>query len=253
MTANWPEHTARIVLDEVDSTNTYARDLAMSGEGPLWVMVHDQTFPRGRRGRAWSFQKGNFAASFLCWPERPVDQLAQMSFVTALALAEVVGQLTDETVTLKWPNDLLVSGRKLSGILLETVQSANRTGLIIGIGVNLKFAPSAHEIEPDAVPAIALSEVARTLPTPEQFLDLIASSLSHWQEIWLKKGFEPIREAWLTRAIGLGEFIVARLPNDEHKGIFEDIDVHGSLMLRTSDRVMVLPAAHVYFPNNNSI
>jgi len=247
---NWPTGVDRLILDEVDNTNDYATGLAREGHGPVWVMARRQLASRGRRGRPWIFEDGNFAASLMMWPQKPVSEFAQMSFVTALGLFEVIKELGGEALGLKWPNDVLLGGKKLSGVLLETVAHKGKTGLVIGVGVNLKHAPNRKSIEERAINPTSFVAATGQTVDPADFLDLLAPRMETWRKTWDKEGFAPIREAWLARAIGLGTKITARLPNADHHGVFEDIDEHGSLVLRSTSGRMVLPAADVYFEHD---
>lgn len=219
----------------------------MRGDGPIWILAHKQTAARGRRGRSWVMDAGNFAGSYLCYPDKPLADLSQMSFVAALALADTMQRMAGISAKLKWPNDLLVGGRKISGILLETVQHEGRTGLIVGMGLNLVSAPERDALDTHALDAISLyAETGQKIP-PEDFLVPLAVAVSEWQGRWQANGFSPIREAWLARAAGLGDRMTARLPGATHHGTFEDIDASGALVLRTSQSRLVLPAADVYF------
>lgn len=248
MVSDWPDGVERLVADEVTSTNDVVAELATSGRGPLWLLAHSQTGSRGRRGRAWSFQRGNFAASYLLWPTKPQSDFAQMSFVAALALFEAVKSFAPESdLYLKWPNDVLLGGKKLSGILLETVQVAGKNGLVIGIGVNLCHAPDQSLLEDHALPAATLADHTQSATDPEEFLDRLATQLDHWERRWNDHGFAPIRDAWLTRAMGLGNPVTARLMNQEITGVFEDIDGDGSLVLRSRNERVVLPAGDIFF------
>lgn len=174
--------------------------------------------------------------------------MAKFSFVAALALHDtLVGVGVDPAeLHLKWPNDVLLSGRKLSGILLETVETAAGPGLIVGIGVNLAVAPDAADLEARAHAPITLAEHGITIG-PEQFLDQLAPAFAARQGMFLADGFSPIRAAWLSRAKGVGQEITARLPHATHVGIFEDVDDDGALILATGKGRLVLPAADVYF------
>lgn len=179
--------------------------------------------------------------------------MAQMSFVSALALYDAVAVFNGGSdLALKWPNDLLLNNKKLSGILLETVSHQGRLGIVTGIGVNLVHAPESVVLEDRALPAISLNTVVEKPPSPDEFLNVLAAFMSSWQQVWNSQGFDPIRSAWLSRAIGLGQRISARLPNADHIGVFEDIDQNGSLVLRTNTSRLVLPAADVYFSNNSA-
>ncbi len=244
----WPDGVGRLIVDEVDSTNDLAAAQAKDGSGPLWVMARRQTASRGRRGRFWAFDEGNFAASYVTWVKRPVAELAQMSFVAALALYDALATVQGpDDLALKWPNDVLIAGAKVSGILLETVKKDGETGLVIGVGVNLAHAPLQDVLEQRALPATSLRAALGVTIAPEEFLNLLAPKLEYWQNTWLSKGFAPVRDAWLSRAMGLGAVITARLPGAEHVGVFADIDPSGSLVLQTKTARLVLPAADVYF------
>ena len=131
--------------DELDSTNAEARRRAEAGDvGPLWITAAIQTAGRGRRGRAWSTQRGNLAATLLMLTDRPAAEAAQMSFVAALAACDLADTcLGAGAARLKWPNDVLVHGDKAVGILVESgARPDGRLWLAVGIGVNLKHAPS---------------------------------------------------------------------------------------------------------------
>lgn len=235
---------AREILEVIDSTNAEALRRAGAGElGPLWLLAKRQVAARGRRGRPWAMAPGNFAATLLFRPDRAP---AQRSFVAALALFDALGQSTGRfwLFGLKWPNDVLLSGRKVAGILLE---GAPNGALAIGFGVNLAEAPDPADLEPDAVRPTSLATGAEVCPTPEEFLSLLAPAYADWEGRFLRDGFAPIREAWLARASGIGEQIVARLPNRTLTGRFETVDPQGSLVLVTRERREILPAADVHF------
>jgi hypothetical protein len=140
----WPRDVARHVLDRVDSTNAEAMRLADRIAGPAWIMARRQEAGRGRRGRAWTDPPGNFAATLLIRPQGGPADAARLSFVAALAVHDALMTLCGPqlNLALKWPNDLLLNGGKLSGILLESAGSGRQvTALAIGIGVNLACAP----------------------------------------------------------------------------------------------------------------
>lgn len=247
MTAPWPDGIGRIILDEVDSTNRFlqgAGDVA-----PAWCLAKHQIAGRGRRGRSWVFHPGNFAASLRISPPGEIAQFAQYSFVAALALYDGLNDFTraGDRLALKWPNDVLLDGRKTCGILLETMAGVFQSDLIVGIGVNLATAPEVSEVERDAMMPGSIRELTGKEIAPEDFLDVLAPAFAGWSDRMQSEGFAPIRDAWRARAAGLGMRITARLPNVTHEGIFEDIDTDGSLVLRTATKRLVLPAADVYF------
>ena len=225
-------------FDELDSTNEEARRLALAGErGPIWLLATRQTAGRGRRGRQWRSGEGNLFATLLIRPARPKPEWAQLSFAAAIAVADMAARFADR-VAVKWPNDVLVEGRKVSGILLETAGEA----LAIGIGINLTHHPEGTEF-----PAISLKALGATPPKPNVALTLLAAEFATWYDLWVSAGFAPIREAWLARSVGLGSRIRARLPGKDYVGVFEGIDDEGALLLRDGNAIRPLSAADVFF------
>ncbi len=240
------------VHDELDSTSLECARRARAGEtGPLWIMAKTQTAARGRRGRAWVAPEGNFAASLI----RPVvggpEAAAQRSFVAALALYDAFHLLTGhpERFSLKWPNDVLLDGRKLAGILLELQggQAGTPQVLILGIGVNLAAAPDPSGLETHALPPTCLAEVDGMTHPPEALLDLLGRAVEAWEYRLVAEGFEPLRKTWLERASGLGKPVVARMTNREVRGIFSGIDGRGFIVVETDDGPVSLPAAELDF------
>lgn len=233
------------MLLSVDSTMSEAQRLGAELSAPTWILAHEQSAARGRRGRAWINPKGNFAASLVMRPEAAPDQMALRSFVAALALRQALEDVVKEQATLglKWPNDVLLNGGKVAGILLESVGGL----LIIGIGVNLAAAPPAEGVEPGAVrPVSVLGETAVSIE-PEAFLERLAAAFAPLETQLSQQGFAPIRRAWLTHAARLGEEITAKTMRDTFHGRFETVDETGNLVLRTATGTISLPAADVYF------
>lgn len=173
----WPDGYDRIVFDTIDSTNAEARRRLNTALGPTWFLAHAQTSGIGRRGREWSTQHGNFAATLLQPLTIPLNQAALQSFTAALALRDafiaVGGDPAD--YTLKWPNDVLLKGGKVAGILLETM-GAGPSHLSIGIGVNLAHVPNVTALEPSAIPPKSLVDDAGLGITAESFLNVLATS-----------------------------------------------------------------------------
>jgi BirA family biotin operon repressor/biotin-[acetyl-CoA-carboxylase] ligase len=248
---DWPEGVGREVLAEIDSTSAEAlRRAAAGAPAPVWIMALHQTSARGRRGRPWASLPGNFAASLMMRPPGPPALAALRSFVAALGLYDALLAATGraELFSLKWPNDVLLSGKKLAGILLETGGRPDAPlALAIGIGVNLAAAPGEAEIEPGATKPIDLRSGAGVSIAPEAFLDLLAPAVAHWEARLVNEGFAPLRNAWLARAARLGESVTARLPGREIDGRFETIDDSGALVLMTPQGRVSLPAAEIHF------
>jgi BirA family biotin operon repressor/biotin-[acetyl-CoA-carboxylase] ligase len=246
----WPQGVGRLILDTVDSTNAHAARLAETIPAPFWVMARSQTVGRGRRGRPWVSPPGNLYATCLMRPTEAADVVALRSFAAALALHDACAVLTGrpEALALKWPNDVLLNGGKLAGILLEAQGAGGAVGhLAIGIGANLASAPPAGSVEPGALRPVSLLGETGISIAPEAFLDLLAPALARWEATFVTQGFAPLRAAWLARAARLGQAMRARTGQAEHTGIFETVDAQGALVLRTGTGPLAIPAAEVFF------
>lgn len=218
-------------LAEVGSTNDWLLAHAESLPDGHWVIADRQTAGRGRRGRVWNDGTGNFMGSVLVRAAGPVQQL---SFVAALAVIDSLtsplsspSPLAGEGLfALKWPNDILLNGTKCAGILLERQGDA----LVIGIGINLARHPEGTER-----PATSLAAAGLPVPQPAALLPMLAAQFSQWRQIWARQGFAPIRTAWLARAAGLGQRMVARLGTEAPQGVFDGLADDGALLLRLDD------------------
>ena len=245
-TVAWPGGYALVELDEIDSTNEEARRRAAAGEGrSLWISASRQSAGRGRRGREWQSSPGNLFATLLLRPEKPAGECAQLSFVAALAVSDMLGRYVPHAgFALKWPNDVLAEGRKIAGILLESESGADGmvAWLAVGIGVNLAVFPEDTEF-----PAISLAALGAAPPAPKDALLHLAARFAKWYEVWRTAGFAPVREAWLARASGLGSRIRVRLANEEILGVFQGIDDSGALLLGlTGGGVRAIAAGEVF-------
>ena len=155
----WPMGVGRVLLPSVDSTNAEAFRRAPDLSGPCWILAAEQTAGRGRRARAWSSPQGNFYATLVMQPHEAPQTVALRSFAAALALRDALAGATGTGagLALKWPNDVLMNGGKVAGILLESHGSGQGVAaLAIGIGVNLIAHPDPHLIEPGAVPPVSV-------------------------------------------------------------------------------------------------
>jgi len=236
-----------LAFAEIDSTNLEARrQMDAGGSAPLWITAGRQTAGRGRRGRPWQTEQGNLAATLLLATAKPPIEAAQIAFVAALAVADVTANYVPTAlVTLKWPNDTLIGGRKVSGVLVES--SAHPTGglwVAVGIGVNLAHAPEDVDR-----PATSFSaHMTGPPPTPLEALDILSGAMEHWRGLWESAGFAPIAEAWTSRAHGLGERCVARLPAETVEGVAEGLDADGALRLRLANGALRrITAGDVFF------
>jgi BirA family biotin operon repressor/biotin-[acetyl-CoA-carboxylase] ligase len=220
--------------DEIDSTNAEARRRAEAGAaGPVWITAAVQTAGRGRRGRAWSTERGNLAATLLMTTDLAPAEAAQVSFVAALAACDLADACLGEgAARLKWPNDVMVHGRKAVGILVESgARPDGRLWLAVGIGVNLAHAPTNLER-----PATAFADhMAAPPPAPGDALEVLATAFERWRSLWAVQGFAPIAAGWTARAQGLGARCEARLPAQTLTGVAEGLDLDGALRLRLDD------------------
>jgi BirA family biotin operon repressor/biotin-[acetyl-CoA-carboxylase] ligase len=241
---------ARIALAETDSTNAEGFRRASMLSGPTWILAGRQTAGRGRRSRPWASPAGNFHGTLVLKPAEPPETVALRSFAAALALRDALVSLTalPDCLTLKWPNDVLMNGGKIAGILLES-QSLGQPDpvLCIGIGVNLIAAPDVSQVEPGAVPPVSLLAETGLRVTPEALLDALAPAYARWEATFTTQGFAPLRTAWLDKAARRGETIRARTGTLTRDGIFESIDASGNLILRTAAGPLAIPAAEVFF------
>jgi len=238
------------LLEETDSTNAEARRLAEAGEsGPLWIVARRQTAGRGRRGREWIDQSGNLSATLLTTLRRLPAEAAQLTFVAALAVADLVDSFVPPSlVTIKWPNDILLAGDKVSGILIESGAHANGSlWLAVGIGVNLARAPSGTDRRATALADHLRGDVT-AVPTIEAAASALARTFAVWMERWETLGFQPVLDAWAARAPGLDGPAVARLGHETVSGRAEGLDADGALRLRLADgSLRLISAGDVFF------
>jgi BirA family biotin operon repressor/biotin-[acetyl-CoA-carboxylase] ligase len=207
--------------DKIGSTNDEARRLAAEG-APHGTVVHadEQTAGRGRLSHTWFSPAGNLYLSILLRTGQPASRIAELSFLTALAVADTVEALLPRQIRamLKWPNDVLVNGGKIAGILLEQADDAT----IIGIGLNVLQAPSVAYKTTTIVEngGIASVDGAR---------DILLDRLGRHLLVWQANGFDPIRVEWLGRSYPVGAAIRA----NGAAGHFAGLDVDGALLLDT--------------------
>jgi BirA family biotin operon repressor/biotin-[acetyl-CoA-carboxylase] ligase len=228
--ASLPEGCRLIDLDEVDGTNAEAMRLVLRGErGPLWIRAKRQTAGRGRSGRAWTSQGGNLFASYVVSLNCPLEKAGQLSLVAGVAVIDAVRRAGDVPgLRLKWPNDILIAGAKVGGILVESSTPAPpaRIVVIIGVGLNLVSAPADLGRS-----ATFLAEAGLAL-SPRDALCFLAQTMSDWIRIWDDgAGFVQVREAWLGRAGAIGEPLTVNAARGPVAGTFAGIDATGALLI----------------------
>lgn len=243
-------------VDEIGSTSTEARERLRSAlSGPLWIATDHQTGGRGRRGRIWTAPVGNLAASFGIRLDVPPATAATLGFVASLAARDAVLAAAgaaglpgadllslSRRLRVKWPNDVLLDGAKLSGILLEA-EPADGGGLavVIGTGINVVAVP-------DGLPYRAATLAGSGIEA-RGLLQALAEETASLLAIWDRgRGFAEIRRRWLEAAAGLGAPVSVVIGTTVRQGIFRTIDADGRLILESADgHSQAIAAGEVHF------
>lgn len=219
----------------IGSTNDEAARLAVSGASSGTIVLADQQSKgRGRLGRTWQSAPGNLHASIILRPDCTLQAASELSLLAGVALTELLALHgpDDLNVALKWPNDVLIDGGKVAGILLES--GADKGGrlayVIIGIGVNIAWSPDDM-----AYPVTSLATAGFAAQLPKDWLFAYASSLDIWLDRWQRGGFSVVRDAWRARSYGLGSPIRLRLGREDIDGRFVDLTEGGALLIEGTD------------------
>lgn len=264
---------------EVSSTNKEALDLIEKGISNETIIITDkQTEGRGRTGKSWISPEGNFYASLIINQETDISKLTELTFVTALAVGNTLLSLNflnnqthcgvipvrytgihtfssesqcqstgmtrdpsinDLNLQYKWPNDILIDGKKISGILLE--KRSNSNWIIIGIGINVNHAPLPK--------TTCISNYDESVSNIDLLKELIIN-FNKLRKQWLFNGFHAIREMWLKKAFKMNEQISVKLADKLYEGIFADIDKSGKLVLQQKDGSLIYFDAGELFIDN---
>jgi len=218
------------------STQVEARDRHYSA-GDV-IMADTQTTGYGRRGRTWQSPPGNLYCTMVeDWTG--YQQLSWLPYAVGLGLYDAIHDLLPATkqLRLKWPNDLLINGAKLSGILLEVEDDR----LLIGIGMNVCLLPETDQV------VTTLNDHVGTEVKPQQILEKFLPRFQFWCDKAVQQGFPALRDIWLSRAAFLGQEITARLANgDVLTGIFKDLNEQGALVLQTERAHHTITTADIY-------
>ncbi len=224
-------------METVDSTNAEARRRALAGEpGPLWIWSARQSQGRGRGGREWVSQYGNLFASLLIGvncPLRVAGQLALLAGIIAFdTIAKLIAYEGRSEILLKWPNDILLAGEKVAGMLLENVGGANDTRSVVVIGTGINLASHPQNLPQ---PAVSLATYGMTV-TPSEALETLAATTHEWLSRWGEGScFPTIRRAWLDRAGPIGRPLTVRVGSQEVEGAYGGLDSEGALRLFMPD------------------
>lgn len=252
-------------FDSVGSTNSEAAKAAQLGDsGDVWFCALEQTAGRGRRGRPWQTIHGNLAASVLVVPGTEPSVTATLGFVAGVALSRALGRIVPGArlstgidgadfaggrIALKWPNDVLADGAKLSGLLLEAIKRPDGgTAVVIGIGVNVAAAPEGLPY-----PATSLRELGVETTAEAVFAELAEAWVDAY-EVWnTGRGTAEILSLWRQSAAGLGAEVAVQRDGDVVRGTFEDIDETGRLVVRTAAGAVTITAGDVHFGTTASM
>lgn len=238
MKINLPPKWSLIVKKETISTNEDAKTLPSATDKTV-VCARTQTAGRGRMGRRWNSPEGNLYLS-LCLNLPNLKGAEFYSFLSAVALVCALENVCSGIeIKCKWPNDLLIKGRKVSGILLET-NGVDR--LIVGIGVNVTSFPSDTMLYPATSLAANGFFVDR-----ERVLEAFVKQFDTWQKLFKNEGKEPVLEAWRQKAYGVGEKITVNLPDKRLEGIFDGLDNNGCLLLNKEGEIIKIMTGDVFF------
>ena len=238
--------------EQVGSTNDEAlAELRNGDRGGLFVVADRQSGGRGRHGRPWVSPPGNLYASLALRDPAPPPVAAQLGFVAGVALVTALRKKVGraEGITLKWPNDIVVAGAKLAGILLEsTTLLHGALGCVIGFGVNCRSHPDGL-----AYRATSLREIGALDPSPMAMLDTLSVEVDRQLTIWDRgAGFGSIRASWLEHAAGLGGTISVAMARQTITGTFRDIDMQGRLVVETGEGLVAVTAGDVFLAASSS-
>ena len=246
--AGWPDGVVKLEVDTVDSTNSYSAQLIDGYSRPIWVVANHQTNGRGRLGRKWVSDEGNLFTTYLrCIDEHP-SVAALRSFVAALAVRDCLVTIVQDRcrISLKWPNDVLANGRKIAGILLESLSMNNSAYILYGIGINLVSSPKI-QVLPELHSPANIQEVSGVNVQRDQVLEELALAMQKRERQFEKDGFVPIRYDWLAKADGIGKPVKVRLGDRTIKGILQSVNNSGHAIIDDGSSLHEIVTADLYF------
>jgi BirA family biotin operon repressor/biotin-[acetyl-CoA-carboxylase] ligase len=235
----------------LDSTQTEARRRFDAGDlSAAWIMADEQEAGRGRRGRSWVSQTGNLMTTYLGVTPHGPAHIALIGFAAALATADALEAYGPRT-RLKWPNDVLIDGAKIAGILVDCAPApSGGTWFALGMGVNLAAAPERLDQETTSLRAVLPPDAPA--PEPRAFLGRLSARLLFWDSRLEHEGFAPLRESWLARAAGLGQPIKVLLGAEALEGRLAGLSETGELILDAASGRRLIAAGDVILPGAQS-
>ena len=255
MNKYWFKHYNLLTFDEIDSTNSEAMRLAKTGiSGNYIILASLQTSGRGRNGKHWHSDNGNIYFSLLLDVDIPIEIQPQLSLITGLAVYDTIKFFAKKLFSnldckLKWPNDILIGNKKLSGILLESVNVLTKENkiqkryLIIGVGINITTSPVNIDKE-----TTSLLKEGIIIKDSKQLLFIFMNSFEEYHTIWQNNGFVSLREVWLKRVYKLNHQITINNENHKISGIFHGIDINGNFQVKLkSGEIVALNEAEIMY------
>ncbi len=230
MHLKWLQRYNLLVFEEIDSTNNEAKRLIKAGAlDRLVIWTKNQTDGRGRHGKQWESLDGNLYISILSPIQCELYKAAELSFVLGLAVSDVIEYLAEKSkikpqISLKWPNDIMLNGAKIGGILLESLPEEDDRWVIIGLGLNIEEAPKSSV--GSSLKSIGIRVSAG------QVLDLVMNRFDYYHNMWSIYGFTKIRQIWLKGAYKLGEVVTISDVTNRVSGVFETIEKDGSIRIK---------------------
>jgi BirA family transcriptional regulator, biotin operon repressor / biotin---[acetyl-CoA-carboxylase] ligase len=231
----------------VASTMEIAREKLKepSPHGTL-IIAGSQTSGRGRYGRVWESNEGNFFSSLILQPDCDIAKASELSFVMTLVVGELIKKIlpSNSEIVYKWPNDVLVNNKKISGILLEAdVDSDGKlSSIIVGCGINLIWHPELDDYEATDCSAEGAVDIKIGNVTK-----IYKELTSKFYDYWVSNGFYQIRKLWLEQAKGLNQEVTVKLRNEKKSGIFKDITIKGELVLESNQQTINITSGEVFF------
>lgn len=244
-------------LAEEEFKQQFVRPIAGEEFEPVWISADEQTAGRGRRGRAWVSSTGNLFCTGLFEFHGTPSEAARLSFVAAIALAQtLLNYIPTQKIAIKWPNDVLVDGAKIAGILLENGQVGDRMWVSVGIGVNITTSPDIQDYATTNLRAHCGQDNIKAV-TAQSFLSVLADKFEHWRQVYQEQGFDPIRSQWQSQALGLEgneqspKKTTVNLSNKIITGVALGLDNDGALLVRPDGGggVIKIHAGDVFFSN----
>jgi len=234
-------------FDTIDSTNARARSLAVAGaESGTVVFAEHQTAGRGRLGRTWNAEAGaNLLFSVILRPDISKERVPLLTFYAAVAVAEGVDRVAESHVETKWPNDLLLGGRKFCGILIESsIARGNCDHVVVGVGMNVNQRQFPDDLRSSAT---SLSLALDTTFDRVQILQSVLRSLERWHDHMQANGFHTLLAAWKSRCRMFGVPVRITASDGEHRGTALSLADDGGLVVQFADAIRVIYAGDVTF------